>query len=667
MNGKKAVKALFAVIMAGAVLGWMLPARAEDVSLENILVTPYRFEEYIHSIPRAVTVIGEAELKYLNVPTIPDLLRYQTGITVRDYYANGTKVSVDIRGFGETGSNNTLVLINGRRVNEIDLSGVDWTQIPLDQVERIEIVRGSGSVLYGDNACGGTINIITKKGRGKPSLQIETQAGSYEMNGQNAWLQGSRGGLSYSATSSRRSTNGYRDNSYYDGTDYGVNLVYEINPDFSINASGSYHDADYGLPGALSENHLKTMSRQSTRFPDDDIGETDYNFKVGGQKEVLSLGYFEADVSFRRRTATSKFLSSSAGFNPVFESRIDTIGISPKFIFDRQILNRKHNLIVGADIYLSDYMSDNYNEAGSLQNFTDIDKDTAGVYLQDEFEPIKNLSITAGCRTEKAEYSFDYHDNAGSLADVNTDLDSRQDAYSAGLAYKYMTDSSIFINAAHAFRFPVTDEYFSVWGTPPVNTGLNPQTGKQYEAGIRQSIGSWAIADITAFKMDLKNELYYDPNTFANANYDKTSHQGIEAGVHGKFLNIIDMKANYTYTQAEFIDGPYDTNDIPAVPRHKASFISRFNLPRGIRLALTGNYVGKRYFISDQANSLGKMNSYFTADANITYEYRNLTFSAGLNNIFNEEYSEYGVKSGSLRYYYPSPGRNFNVRMGCKF
>ena len=86
---------------------------------------------------------------------------------------------MDIRGFGETGPLNTLVLVDGRRVNEIDLSGVDWTQIPLDQVERIEIVRGSGSVLYGDNAVGGVINIITKKPEKPLSARVEGVIGSY--------------------------------------------------------------------------------------------------------------------------------------------------------------------------------------------------------------------------------------------------------------------------------------------------------------------------------------------------------------------------------------------------------------------------------------------------------------------------------------------------------
>ena len=108
----------------------------------------------------------------------------------------GRQQSVDIRGFGETGALNTLVLVDGRRVNEIDLSGVDWSQIPLDQVERIEIVRGPGSVLYGDNAVGGVINIITKRPE-KPFLaSAGVVIGSYTYNKESGSVSGKWGPLS---------------------------------------------------------------------------------------------------------------------------------------------------------------------------------------------------------------------------------------------------------------------------------------------------------------------------------------------------------------------------------------------------------------------------------------------------------------------------------------
>jgi len=137
-------------------------AQEKEVTLEKVVVTATRDAEEIRKIPANVTVITKKQIEESYAETVVGLLRDQVGVVVKDIYGNGKSATVDIRGFGETAPPNTLVLVDGRRVNQIDLSGVDWTQIPLHQIERIEVVRGSGSVLYGDNAVGGVINIITK-------------------------------------------------------------------------------------------------------------------------------------------------------------------------------------------------------------------------------------------------------------------------------------------------------------------------------------------------------------------------------------------------------------------------------------------------------------------------------------------------------------------------
>ena len=107
-----------------------------DVTLEEVVVTAARAEQSIEKVPANVTVIDEKDIKNSNAKTVVDLLRSDEGIVVRGLLGNGKRSEVDLRGFGETGPYNALVLVDGRRVNEIDLSGVDWTQIPLDQVER---------------------------------------------------------------------------------------------------------------------------------------------------------------------------------------------------------------------------------------------------------------------------------------------------------------------------------------------------------------------------------------------------------------------------------------------------------------------------------------------------------------------------------------------------
>src|SRR3989304_2806469 len=138
-------------------------AKAEEVATEEIVITAFKAAEEVEKIPANVTIITGEQIKESTAATVGELLKGEEGLVVRDIYGTGAKTSVDMRGFAF--GLNTVVLVDGRKVNEIDLSGVDWNLIPLENIERIEISRGSGNVLYGDNSMAGVINKITKKGK----------------------------------------------------------------------------------------------------------------------------------------------------------------------------------------------------------------------------------------------------------------------------------------------------------------------------------------------------------------------------------------------------------------------------------------------------------------------------------------------------------------------
>ncbi|MFC1838402.1 TonB-dependent receptor plug domain-containing protein, partial [Thermodesulfobacteriota bacterium] len=152
------VVALF-LIINGSVNAEEKADKNNSKRMDEVVVTGARFEEEIVKIPANVSVIDEEDITNSNAKNIVEILKYEEGISVRDKLGNGKGAEIDLRGFGETASYNLLVLVDGRRVNEIDLSGIDWTQLPIELIERIEILRGTGSVLYGDNAVGGVINI----------------------------------------------------------------------------------------------------------------------------------------------------------------------------------------------------------------------------------------------------------------------------------------------------------------------------------------------------------------------------------------------------------------------------------------------------------------------------------------------------------------------------
>jgi iron complex outermembrane receptor protein len=151
-------------------------------SSEAVLIEATRFPEDSRRLPASVTVLHGEDIARSAARTLPELLAEQAGITMSDLFGNNAaSTSVDLRGFGVTGTQNTLILLDGRRVTDIDLSGVQWAAIPLASIERIEILRGAGAVLYGDGATGGVVNIVTrsplKQGRRAEAM---ARAASYD-------------------------------------------------------------------------------------------------------------------------------------------------------------------------------------------------------------------------------------------------------------------------------------------------------------------------------------------------------------------------------------------------------------------------------------------------------------------------------------------------------
>ena len=252
---------IFSSLTLFVLFPFCLLAQEKEVTLEEVVVTATRDVQEIRKIPANVTVITREGIEQSNAQNVVDLLRNEVDIEVQDYYGNGKSASVDIRGFGETGPLNTLVLVDGRRVNEIDLSGVDWSQIPLDQIERVEIVRGSGSVLYGDNAAGGVINIITRKPEKPISVQAEGVGGSYGYYKGGTSVAGKWGPLSAILSASYQNTDGYRENGFLRAKDIGGKFIYDLNENLSFNLSGSFHQDDTGLPGGFPRSFMKWTGR----------------------------------------------------------------------------------------------------------------------------------------------------------------------------------------------------------------------------------------------------------------------------------------------------------------------------------------------------------------------------------------------------------------------
>lgn len=670
------------LLLATMISPWNAPAQptAADerppAPLSEVVVTGTRFAEKIQKVPANISVITEADIRRSNAKTAADLLRREEGVVVRDLSGNGKNTQVDLRGFGETAAYNTLVLVDGRRVNEIDLSGTDWAQIPVEQIERIEVLRGPGSVLYGDNAVAGVINIITKTPSRRPSAGAGITYGSYDRYRLDANAGGGFGKAAFSIYGSMGDSDGYRDNSDFRTGDLGGKIALDATERFRVNLSGSYHEDRFGLPGSLTNAQVKDDRKQSLS-PEDKGSTEDYFVKAGFDWDLQRHGQLVADLSYRDRSGDAKFPDASFPFKNDFTT--ETLGFTPRYVWQGEVADFANKLIAGVDLYRTS--QDNKSYAGffsplpaSPTGRSNVDRDSAGFYLNNDFYLRKDLLLTLGGRHEYVKYDFDVKDlGAFPLAPLEESDSDSENAYHAGLTFLYGDNSSLFTRVSRSFRFPLVDElvvYDFTTGRIRVNPDLKPQTGVHYELGVRHQFTPRLKVNLTLFRAEMEDEIFFNRPVFTNENHPKTLHQGVEAGARVELLKHLAIVGNYTYEKASFERNPYKNKDLPLVPNHRANLGLRFfDLVPGVELALDGSYYGASYAVSDFENDFEKLSDFFTLDARISYEWKMLRAYVGVNNLTNEKYSEYAVIGGfpTETNYYPAPERNFVFGLRAAF
>ena len=629
---------------------------AEEQTLEEIVVTATRYEEKTTSVPAYVTVISEEDIQESTAQTIPDLLRMEVGIHVSDITGNRRTFAVDLRGFGETASFNTLVLVDGRRVNEPDLSGVDWTVIPLERVKRIEIIRGgSGSVLYGDNAAGGVINIITKEGDTlKGGGEIAT--GSYSTFKSDAYASGSLDDLSFYLSGRYFTSDGYRENSDTEAKDLGVNLNYYADSILKLYISSGYHKDNTGLPGALKESDFaEGISRTGSTHPNDFADVEDYYVQAAPEIYLSTDNVVKVDVSFRKRNWLS-FATGDWG-NFTGNSEITTVILSPQVLIKNSIDKVRNNLILGVDYRNAD--NDIVNESlffgFSSTGMFDLKKNDYGYYFHDEINIADSLYVSGGYRHDRAEFTF--------IPSRPKRVGMDGDAYTAGVNYVFLKKSYVYCSFARSFRYPLLDELYS-FVTNTVNTGLVPQTSDDYEAGARYYFSDKAYAHLNFFRINTRNEIFFNPMTFTNENLDgKTRRYGTEVSLNAEVNKWLTVRGGYSYLNAKIKGGEFKGNNVPDVPKHKATVEAVSSLGRGFTFMVNGVYIGGRPFVSDFANAFDNQSSYLVFNSKISYQWKSLRIFLDINNLTDKEYSEYGVIGGfpPEKSFYPSPERNFLV------
>ncbi|NLA74072.1 MAG: TonB-dependent receptor, partial [Deltaproteobacteria bacterium] len=316
----------------------------------------------------------------------------------RDLNGNGNNQIVDLGGFGETADRHVAVVINGRRVNPIDQSNVRWTLIPVDNIEKIEILHGSGAVLYGDNAVGGVINIITKDIREGVSFDAEALAGNMGTRRAHGIYSYNKGAFGIQLGVEGSETDGYRDRS--EAERKGINGKVQVYPADTVMLSLelSAGSSEYQLPGALSEDEMIADRKQSGN-PNDEGEDEDFFIGLGAEFDFEKNGVLTLRANNRKEEIESNMVSW--GSYMMIESK--TKGVNVQYTLDRAIFNHSNRLTVGMDYYNTDYEAFRGASIGSSTDTFNHKKKTISYYVQDEYALIESLILNVGLRYEDPE------------------------------------------------------------------------------------------------------------------------------------------------------------------------------------------------------------------------------------------------------------------------
>lgn len=656
-------RVIFLVLFLFVTLVDVCPAGDSPHKLDEIVVTASRIESPLRETPVSITVITGQEIKEKGAQTLVDVFNDEPGVFTTSILNNPKFSSIDIRGFGSTSAQNSLFLVDGIRLNNIDMSGADLSQIPIEIVERVEIYKGPASVLFGDNAVGGVVNIILKKGEGEPKIKAGFKTGSYGLYNPYISAFGKQGKLSFYSLASSYDTSGYRHNNTLRAKDLAGQLSFEATKDFILTMRFGHHTDRYGLPGPLTLADLETglYDRKDSKTPFDKSSTEDNSFDLGAQINIVKDISLYLNGSYRKRHESFSYTMTFGSWDSM--RKFETWSLTPKIAIKKDIFGLKNVFLCGMDYYK--YPTESRDFSPGTSSSTEVDKTEYGFYANDEIHLMENLLFNMGYRVAKAKYEFDYRDHTGVLKPVTGSTWEKKDALRVGLSYVFGEEKSVFLTYATGFRFPATDELFSPWSDPPISSSLEPQTVREIDVGVRWDFNRNVGGYLTLFQSRNKNEIYYNQLTFTNENYKKTKRQGLEARLF--LLATKDLKADlgYSYTKAKFGGGMFDGNGIPLVPAHKLSGKITYAF-KDFTFLFMANYTGKQYMISDLQNRFRTLPGVTTFDTNILYKYKDkLGVSFSVKNLTNKEYSGYGVVSNdtSAVNLYPSPGRQYVLEL----
>jgi iron complex outermembrane receptor protein len=634
-------------------------AQAEDTvqagqALASVVVTGSRFDADPALAPIGATIISADDIRRAGASDVNAAIRKIGGVYGRQSLDGSPDFGLDLRGFGTNSSQNMVIVLDGVRLSENELSNAVLSTIPVDTVERIEILRGGASVLYGDGATAGVINIVTKRpgqytSRGSVFLEGgQFHAGEARISAAQSW-----NGFAADATLDHQRTDNYRDNNEFKQTHFSGGAQWFANDFDRIGFRYEGARQDMRFAGALTEAQYNANPRQ-TLTPDDNGSLDSDRLTVFGQYRLFGHDV-AADLSYRKKTVESTYVFSGFPSTSTYDSK--QLQFSPRVRKLGAINGMVNELVAGVDFIKWE------RTTASDFSAADANQKSKALYLRDElrFDPAHEGRISAGVRREIFDKDF-----VDPVATAGYNVVQGLNAWELQASYMPVSNLTVYGKLGQSYRVANADENAY---TPIFNKPLAAQQSHDAELGASYANATQKIT-ARVFRNNLTNEIFYDPTLNggfgANTNLDPTRRQGFELDAEQRLAAAWNLNAHYQHVQAKFREGVNDGREMVLVPKNVLTARVSWTPASGQTADFGAQWVDKQRYGSDFDNTCaGEMPAYTTLDARYARKFGQWEWAVSGQNLANKHYfsQAYGCKFGI----YPADGRQLKISARYEF
>ncbi len=678
---------LLAGILSGFLIGtaWAQEKTEEKEKLEEqgvsrlseIVVSATRLRDVlvdVTRVPAQVRVVTEEKIESSEAKTVAEVIQYQPGITLYDLVGNAFEPTVELRGFSGEPVTTTTVILDGVRVNNPDASAVDFDLIPVDDLERVEIIPGTASI-FGKNALAGVVNLQTKRGGPVPEAKVEVGGGSFGRQRYRGSISGPAEGFDYYLGFTQHLEDGFREDSDADVRRLFAKVGRRFGTETDITLSYLYVDDRLERAGSLTEDELAQDRTQSGNLDPGDSVERTLHAGTLNLQQSLPAGFSVALNAFVRDLEEESFDVFRSGGTSETKTDIRTVGGTAQVTHQATLFDRLNVLVFGVEYSRSDFMS---IDSGSSPSDRDTDENVMGIYFAESFDLIPEVLIISG----GGRYDWDRIDFTDKL-DPTKDRIRTFEQFSpmAGLTW-VATDPDpevvVYFSYSEGFRTPTVFELFA-FAPFSSNPDLKAPKSRTYEVGTRLRLGKDFEGSIALFQTDVKDDVLFVPTGILsgmNENAGNTRRRGLEVTLRGQHRELVDGFVNYSYIEPTFEEdvllgsGQVRKGDqVPLVPRHHLSAGVNFYPIKGLTFSLTSLYVGKRFLSGDEPNLQRRLDDYYVMNGRVSYRWGPLTFFLQGENILDAEYEPWGLFDSfrNTRFLVPAPGASFLAGASLEF